>query len=349
MHIPDGFLSGEVAAATGVASLACVALSARRAGVERGGGGARPGAGAGLRGGASAARSGGAGASGDRRAALLGVTTAFVFAAQMLNFHVADGTSGHLIGAALAVVLLGPWLACLSLTTVLAVQALLFADGGLAVLGANVLNMGVIAVGVAWAVVRRRGEGPEAAADGVGARGAFAGGLSARTLVASAVAGWLSVMAAAAATSAELALSGAASFGTVLGSMLEVHALIGIGEAAITVAAVAGVALARERAVVLGLVVSLGLAFAVAPHASASPDGLERVAGDHGFLDLGRLDAIQREAPLPDYVLPGVGDGGIATGLAGITGTLIVFALGSGLAVAVRRRGAGAAPAASGA
>lgn len=326
MHIPDGFLSGEVAAATGVASLAFVALSARMARADLGGGaGPRAGLGAGGR--------HGAGAGGERRAALLGVTTAFVFAAQMLNFHVADGTSGHLIGAALAVVLLGPWLACLSLTTVLAVQALLFADGGLAVLGANVLNMGVIAVAVAWAAVRRAGTG--------------AGG---RSLLAAAVAAWLSVMAAAAATSAELALSGAASLGTVLGSMLEVHALIGIGEAAITVAAVAGVALARERAVVLGLVVSLGLAFAVAPHASASPDGLERVADDHGFLDLGRLDAIQREAPIPDYVFPGVGDGGIATGLAGISGTLIVFALGSGIAMAVRRRGADpAAAAASGA
>ncbi|MBB4664930.1 energy-coupling factor ABC transporter permease [Conexibacter arvalis] len=312
MHIPDGFLSSEVAAVTGAVSLAVVAVSARRAASSAGAG---DGAGRRLD---------------ERRLTRFGVTTAFVFAAQMLNFPVADGTSGHLIGAALAVALLGPWLASLSLTTVLAVQALLFADGGLAVLGANVLNIGVIAVAVAWLAVRGTA--------GAGAGGGDAG-LRGRTLVAAGAAAWLSVMAAAAATSAELALSGAASLGTVLSSMLEVHALIGFGEAAITVAAVAGVAVARERAVPLGLVVALGLAFAVAPHASAHPDGLERVAEDHGFVDLGRLDAIQREAPMPDYVFPGVGDGGVATGLAGISGTLIVFALGTGAAAAVRRRG----------
>ena len=80
----------------------------------------------------------------ERRVPLLGVTAAFVFAAQMLNFPVAGGTSGHFLGAALAAILLGPWLACLSLAVVLGVQAFVFADGGITALGANVLNMGVI-------------------------------------------------------------------------------------------------------------------------------------------------------------------------------------------------------------
>src|SRR5690349_18460273 len=116
MHIPDGFLDPQVAVATGVVAGGAVAVGLRKAE-----------------------------ASFDERSApLLGVTAAFVFAAQMLNFPVAGGTSGHFLGAALATVLLRPWLACLVLAVVLLVQALLFADGGITALGANVLNMGVI-------------------------------------------------------------------------------------------------------------------------------------------------------------------------------------------------------------
>src|SRR5688572_26255752 len=116
MHIPDGFLSSEVAAAVAIPAVAAVAYGLRRAEVELD----------------------------DRRVPLLGVTAAFVFAAQMLNFPVAGGTSGHFLGAALAAILLGPWLASLVLAVVLVVQAFVFADGGLTALGANVFNMGVI-------------------------------------------------------------------------------------------------------------------------------------------------------------------------------------------------------------
>ncbi|MEA2229912.1 MAG: cobalt/nickel transport system permease protein, partial [Solirubrobacteraceae bacterium] len=121
MHIPDGFLDARVAAATGVAAVAAVGYGLRKADETLD----------------------------DRRVPLLGVTAAFVFAAQMLNFPVAGGTSGHFLGAALAAILLGPWLACLVIAVVLATQAFVFADGGITALGANVLNMGVVgALGV---------------------------------------------------------------------------------------------------------------------------------------------------------------------------------------------------------
>jgi cobalt/nickel transport system permease protein len=142
MHVPDGFLSPEVAVACAIPAAAAVGYGLRRAERELD----------------------------DRRAPLLGVTAAFVFAAQMLNFPVAGGTSGHFLGAALAAVLLGPWLAGVVLSVVLVVQAFLFADGGVTALGANVLNMGVLgglvvgglmAAAAAWkaAYSARRGTG----------------------------------------------------------------------------------------------------------------------------------------------------------------------------------------------
>src|SRR5215207_4834972 len=116
MHIPDGFLTTEVALVCAVPAAACVGVGLRRANVELD----------------------------ERRVPLLGVTAAFIFAAQMLNFPVAGGTSGHFLGAALAALLLGPWLACVVMAVVLGVQAFVFADGGVTALGANVLNMGVV-------------------------------------------------------------------------------------------------------------------------------------------------------------------------------------------------------------
>ena len=89
---------------------------------------------------------------------------------------------------------------------------------------------------------------------------------------------------------------------------------------------------------ILALAVAIGLATAVSPYASASPDGLEKVAGDKAFLDQGRLHSVQEESPVPDYAFPGVGDARVATGLAGFAGTLLVFGLGYGLVVVARRR-----------
>lgn len=209
MHIPDGFLSGEVAAVTGVASVAAVGYALHRANVSLD----------------------------ERRVPLLGVTAAFVFAAQMLNFPVAGGTSGHLLGAALATVLLGPWLACLVLAVVLAVQAFVFADGGITALGANVFNMGVMSALAAGALMlATRRVLPKSRATLLGIVG---------------VGSWLAVMTGALFTAVELAISDTVPLGTVLPPMLGVHALIGVGEAVVTVAAVAAVLAARPDLIAL--------------------------------------------------------------------------------------------------
>jgi cobalt/nickel transport system permease protein len=156
----------------------------------------------------------------------------------MLNFPVAGGTSGHLLGAALAAVLLGPWLACLVLAVVLAVQALVFADGGLSALGANVLNMGIIgALLVGSLMSGARHVLPRTRA---GFLAVVAGG------------SWLAVVLGATAASVELALSGTVPLGTVLPAMLGVHALIGVGEAVITCAAVSAVLASRPDLVTVG-------------------------------------------------------------------------------------------------
>jgi cobalt/nickel transport system permease protein len=161
----------------------------------------------------------------ERTVPLMGVLAAFIFAAQMMNFPVAGGTSGHLLGGALAAILLGPWAAILVMTVVIGVQALIFQDGGLAVLGANVFNMGILTAFVGYGMYRL------AVIVGGGRRPAVLAGTFA--------AAWISVMAAALATSVELALSGTSSWGVVLSAMLGVHALIGLGEALISTGAVA--------------------------------------------------------------------------------------------------------------
>jgi cobalt/nickel transport system permease protein len=207
MHIPDGFLAPEVAAACAVPAIGAVGYGLRRASRELD----------------------------ERRVPLLGVTAAFVFAAQMLNFPVAGGTSGHFLGAALAAILLGPWLAGLVLAVVLAVQSFVFADGGVTALGANILNMGVIgALVVGGLMVGAQRVLPQR-------RGAF--------LAVAGVGAWLAVMAGATATAVELAISGTVPLGTVLPAMLGVHTLIGIGEAVITVAAVSAVMSTRPDVV----------------------------------------------------------------------------------------------------
>jgi cobalt/nickel transport system permease protein len=209
MHIPDGFLSPGVAAAGGVVAAAAIAYGLRVANVDLD----------------------------ESRVPLLGVIAAFIFAAQMLNFPIAGGTSGHFLGATLAAVLLGPWLACLVMAVVLITQCFAFADGGVSALGANVLNMGILGALLAGYVVK--------AAQGVlpDTKAAFLGTVG--------VVSWVAVMMGAGATSLELAISGTIPLGTVLPAMLGVHALIGIGEAVITVAAVSAVLAARPDLVTL--------------------------------------------------------------------------------------------------
>ncbi len=197
MHIPDGFLNPATLAATWVASSGSVGYGVHRLRRELD----------------------------ERQVPLMGVTAAFIFAAQMMNFTVAGGTSGHLLGGALAAILLGPWAAMLALTSVLAVQALVFQDGGLLALGANIWNMAVVGVLVAWAVYR--------------ALARLWGQKTWGQALAAFLAAWTSVFVASLMASVELALSGASPWRVVLPAMGGVHALIGIGEGIITLATLA--------------------------------------------------------------------------------------------------------------
>jgi cobalt/nickel transport system permease protein len=203
MHIPDGFVSTGTAAATWLASAGSVGYAVRRVNQELN----------------------------ERQVPLMGVTAAFIFAAQMMNFTVAGGTSGHLLGGALAAILLGPWAGILVLTSVLAVQALLFQDGGLLALGANVFNMAVVGVLVGWVVyttLRR-----------------FLGDRTWATMVSGFAAAWLSVFVASLVAAAELAISGTSPWAVALPAMGLVHVLIGIGEGLITVGVLAFLQVAR--------------------------------------------------------------------------------------------------------
>ncbi len=192
MHIPDGFLDAKTLATTAAISAAAVGYGLKKANEELG----------------------------DKQVPLLGVTAAFIFAAQMLNFPVAGGTSGHFLGAFLAAVLLGPWLSCLTISVVLFVQMLIFADGGLLALGANVFNMGVIGGILAYYIFMAiKSSLPKT-------RFGFLGAV--------AVTSWLSVVIASAACALELALSGTSPLNIALPAMVGVHTLIGIGEAIIT-------------------------------------------------------------------------------------------------------------------
>lgn len=175
----------------------------------------------------------------DRTAPLAGLTAVFVFAAEMVNFPIAAGTSGHLIGAALAAILVGPWAAMLVMTVVITVQALLFADGGLTALGINLLNLAVVAVIVGWLVFR------------LGAR--MARSRTALAVVAG-IAGFLSVVASAGAFVIEYAIGGttAVSLTAVAAAMGGIHALIGVAEGVITGLVVAAV-LASRPDIVAGI------------------------------------------------------------------------------------------------
>jgi len=300
MHIPDGFLDAKTAAATGVLAAAGLGLAIRH--VRR----SFP----------------------PRRVPLIGLAAAFIFAAQMLNFPVAGGTSGHLIGAVLAAVLLGPSAAALALSAVLILQCFMFADGGVTALGANIFNMGIVAGGSGYAIymlIRR-----------------FAGTNLRGTLFATAFAAWTSTMVASIVCAGELAMSGTVAWGIAFPAMAGVHALIGIGEALITTLVVAAVARTRPELLLdqqvpdarpeygallgQGLLVSLGLAAFVAPFACGWPDGLEKVAGVLGFGHKA-AEPLFASSPLPDYAVPGLNSEIAGTVIAGLIGTAIAFAL----------------------
>ncbi len=202
MHIPDGFLDAKTFGALDVVGAGFVAVAAAR--VRR--------------------------ALSERAVPLMAVLAAFIFAAQMLNFPIAGGTSGHFAGGALAVILLGPWAGVLVMTLVLVIQALVFGDGGILALGANVVNMAVVApfVGYGLYVLIIRMWRNEA--------GRFVGAFAAA---------WLAVVAAATACALELAASGTTPLAVVLPAMAGVHAVIGLGEGVVTAGALAAVRVSR--------------------------------------------------------------------------------------------------------
>jgi cobalt/nickel transport system permease protein len=314
LHIPDGFLSVPVSALWWLLTVAALAVAIRRVGSLN-----------------------------ERQVPLMGVMAAFIFAAQMLNFPVLGGTSGHLLGGALAALLLGPWAGMLVMTCVIALQALLFQDGGLLALGANIFNMGIATalIGSWLGTVLLQ----------------LFGGKPWGLVAAGFVAAWVSVMVAALLTSVQMVLSGL-SAAIVFPSMLFVHSFIGIGEGLITAAALAFVVSTRpdlatsltaylgpdgaRRSVgrgAMGAVTLVGLAIAgalalLSPLASGDPDGLERVAEDQGFLERAQDPAYNI---LPDYSIPGL-DGPLSTILSGVIGLLIVFGLAYGITLLLRGR-----------
>lgn len=305
MHIRDGILSPEICLAAGVLALGAVGFSLRQMRRDLA----------------------------ERTVPYTGMTAALIFAAQMVNFPLFFApVSGHLIGGVLAAVLLGPWAGCVALTLVLLVQALLFADGGLLSLGANVLNMAVVGAWLGGAIY-------------AGLRKLL--GSSAGATVASAVcAAYLSVLAAAVCFCIEFGVSHRNQefdLRRVFTLMLMIHAAIGLGEGLITGLVVRWLLIRKpemlnawsplpqvvwptRRYVLAGLACSLLIAICLAPFASEWPDGLEAVGEELQFNELG----VSHPLVLEDYAIPlpaGMWEP-LTVSLAGLCGTLVVFIAG---------------------
>ncbi len=309
MHIPDGFLSVAVSIVFWVISVIVIGVSLARVNRDLG----------------------------ERQVPVMGVLAAAIFAGQMLNFSVTGGTSGHLLGAAIATILLGPWAAVLVMTCVVAIQALIFQDGGLLVLGANLFNMAILGPFVAYPVYKliQRVSGGKPL-------GIFVGG---------GVAAWASIFIASLSCALQIALSGTSPANVAIPAMAGIHALIGLGEALITVGALSLVYAARRDLLQAGStqparantavwigggLLTLALVI-LSPLASSHPDGLEWVAEQAGFIETARDPSYNI---IPDYVLPGISNEATATILAGVVGALIVLAAALALAYTRRKRSA---------
>lgn len=291
LHIPDGFLSLVVSLICWAITVTVLATAVSRTNKSLG----------------------------EKQVPLMGIMAAFIFAAQMLNFPVAGGTSGHLLGGALAAIVLGPWAGMLAMTAVIAVQGLLFQDGGLVVMGANILNMGLITAAIGYGLYR------SVLNSSRGTKLAVAG-----------VAAWLSVMAGALLTSLQLWLSGTSQLQVVIPAMLGVHALIGVGEALITVGALAFIFQTRPDLldessasaqgsrgwIFAGVAISLAVVL-LSPMASLHPDGLNRVAENLGFLN----SAQSNSGPFAGYSVPFIENASMAKIAAGAIGAVVVLAL----------------------
>jgi cobalt/nickel transport system permease protein len=235
--------------------------------------------------------------------------TAMVFALQMLNFSVQNGTSGHLMGSVLAMALLGVPYAIISMAVVLTVQSVFFADGGINALGANVINMAFIGVGVAGVIFEALKR------------------MSVPKNISLAITACVSIMAASIACSLEVAAAGAVSLNKVLPAMLSVHALIAIGEIAITVAILAGLFAyqrmfkANQAMLSIAAFVFACIAAMLSPFASNFPDGLEYVSERLAFMSFSGVNA---GALFPDYHASFIANQGLSTICAGLAGVAIV-------------------------
>ncbi len=320
MHAPDGFLNAGTAATTGMISAGVIGVSLRQAREQLG----------------------------EKQVPLAGVSAAFIFAAQMFNFPVAAGTTGHLLGGALAAILLGPAVGAVVVTVVVATQALIFADGGLTALGYNVLNMAIVPAYGGYAIF-------------LGLRRLLPrNGTS--VVVASGLTAGLSVPLAATMFSIEWLFGATAPvpFDTVFGSMVGIHLLIGIGEGVLTALAVGAVLAARPdlvtgardldavqlsdrpaigaRAFVIGgLLTAVVFATVVSQFAAPDPDGLVKVATEAGFADSAQDHAFGSSL-FAGYATAGISNEPVSLAVAGLAGVGITAAVGFGVFAAVRDR-----------
>ncbi|MDX6238175.1 MAG: cobalt/nickel transport system permease protein [Kribbellaceae bacterium] len=324
MHVPDGFFDAPTSLATGLIAAGAVGFSLQRANRE-------------IR---------------ETGPALAGLTAAFVFAAQMVNFPVGAGTSGHLLGGALAATLVGPWTGILVMSVVLLVQGLLFADGGLTALGTNITLMGLITVVVGYLVTRALLKVMPKRAGSV--------------VPATAIGALISVLMAALAFTGLYAIGGAVAIplGKLVTAMVGWHILVGLGESIITAAVLSAVVATRPdlvyaarhlqadlvlvnadgtsstvspdrlvaakpagRSLGVGVAVTLVVAGGISLFASAQPDGLQFVGAELGF-ESAAQDSAVAGSPLAGYGVTGIGNTQVSGAIAGIIGVLVTIAVG---------------------
>jgi len=308
MHVPDGFMNVTMSAATGVISFGTLWAYIRSA----------------------------KDLVADKFIALTGMMSALIFVLQMINFPIAAGTSGHLLGGALAVIVLGPRLGLICLSVVVIIQSLLFADGGLSALGVNVLNMAIVTSATSWFIVKYWIK--------------FIGKNKTSIVSVSVLAGILSVVFSSIAFTIQYAIGGTISIpvGTVLLAMVTTHFIIGFGEGVITALIITllirvrpDLIYAYERSdenttkvsfyglfIILILLLSL-----VTPFASSSPDGLESVAEEFGFTQTDGIVLL-----LDDYGISAVNNDFISTILSALLG-VIVLAIMFNLIISRRKSG----------
>ncbi|MFL2647490.1 MAG: cobalt ABC transporter permease [Candidatus Actinomarinales bacterium] len=294
MHVPDGFINAQVSIGSGIVSFATLWAYVRNA----------------------------KNLVADKLIALTGMMSALIFVLQMINFPIAAGTSGHLLGGALAVIVLGPHLGIICISIVVVIQSLLFADGGLSALGINVFNMAIVTSLVGWLVITSWKK--------------LFGEANVSIISGSIVAGLLSVIFSSIAFVFEYALGGtvAVPLSSVLLAMLSTHLLIGLGEGVITALIVSLLLRVRSDLVyvktnehvsnntssIYGLFILLLLCFTlITPYASSSPDGLESVAENFGFLETDGLVLF-----LNDYGISGLNNSFLSTVISAVLGIVVV-------------------------